>query len=187
MLLAYYWRAPFNSLFGVMPLTTRDIIAIRRCENGESLDRILDLLKARHGDAWSSVESEALHHIEVRRKRLKQADQELEQARIVEARFKAESEAAESEFQQLVSEVRRLGFTESKQVSAYIVNNSLGRKYRHISGVLTMRRDDDSWQYHGGFPPEIYARLCHELGLSQQGTNAVPESFTPFKDIVDSE
>ena len=46
----------------------------------------------------------------------------------------------EEEFNQLVEEVMAKGFTESRQVSQYIMANKLGRKYRHISGVLEMER-----------------------------------------------
>lgn len=89
----------------------------------------------------------------------------------------------ESEFRLLVEEVRSLGFTHSKQVSSYIIRNQLGNKYKHISGVVKMEMNGDIWDFKGGFPPEIYSKLCGELGLSNQGTHARVVSFKSFKSI----
>ena len=97
--------------------------------------------------------------------------------------MKAIEKAEEKEFRQLVAELSVLGFTQSKQVSAYIVRQKLGSKYQHISGVLQMKMEGDVWNFKGGFPPRIYARLCHELGLGNQGSRARPLSFTAYKDI----
>ena len=89
----------------------------------------------------------------------------------------------EEEFNQLVEEVMAKGFTESRQVSQYIMANKLGRKYRHISGVLEMERGEDSWRFHGGFPPRIYARLCDALGLDQKISDARVAGFKSFSDL----
>ena len=89
----------------------------------------------------------------------------------------------EEEFNQLVEEVMAKGFTESRQVSQYIMANKLGRKYRHISGVLDMERGEDAWQFHGGFPPHIYARLCEALGLGQKISDARVAGFRSFSDL----
>lgn len=86
----------------------------------------------------------------------------------------------EREFQALVAEMRPLGFTRSADVSNYIVKNRLGNKYGHISGILTMEGSGNQWEFVGGFPPKIYARLCDELGLGNQGTDAKPVHFVPF-------
>lgn len=89
----------------------------------------------------------------------------------------------DDEFKALVEEVSAKGFTESRQVSNYIMANKLGRKYRHISGVLELERDGDAWRYHGGFPPHIYARLCEALGLGQKPSDARVAGFKSFSDL----
>lgn len=89
----------------------------------------------------------------------------------------------DDEFKALVEEVSAKGFTESRQVSNYIMANKLGRKYRHISGVLELERDGDAWRYHGGFPPHIYARLCEALGLGQKLSDARVAGFKSFSDL----
>ena len=99
----------------------------------------------------------------------------------VEAIKRAQLE--DEEFNQLVEEVMSKGFTESRQVSHYIMTNKLGRKYRHISGVLEMERGEDTWRFNGGFPPHIYARLCDALGLSQKTSDARVAGFKSFGDL----
>ena len=94
-----------------------------------------------------------------------------------------QEETEEKEFKQLVEEMKSKGFTHSKQVSNYIVKNRLGEKYKHISGIVRMEQAGTSWNFNGGFPPKIYARLCNELGLYSQGTNARAVGFTSFKDL----
>lgn len=119
------------------------------------------------------------------------AEQKASQKRDEAARNQAIAEqreiqegAEEEEFRQLVAEMSALRFTQSKQVSAYIVRNRLGHKYKHISGILQMELDGEVWNFNGGFPPIIYARLCDALGLGNQGSRAVPLTFTPYKDII---
>jgi hypothetical protein len=119
------------------------------------------------------------------------AEQRAAQERAEAARLQAiaEQKAAqegveEEEFRQLVEEISALRFTQSKQVSAYIVSNRLGHKYKHISGILQMELGGEVWNFNGGFPPNIYARLCDALGLGNQGSRAVPLAFTPYKDII---
>jgi hypothetical protein len=92
-------------------------------------------------------------------------------------------EQEQIEFRQLVEEVAAFNFSESKQVSQYIMKHRLGFKYRHISGILELERGEISWNYHGGFPPHIYARLCTELGLSNQASDARVKSFKSFNEI----
>ena len=96
----------------------------------------------------------------------------------------AQQRVEEEEFSQLVAEMSVLGYTHSSQVSAYIVRHRLGYKYRNISGILQMQLTGNVWNFDGGFPPNIYALLCNELGLRSQGSGAVPGAFTPYKDII---
>lgn len=91
------------------------------------------------------------------------------------------------EFQALVEEMRPLGFTKSAQVSKYIIERQLWNKYSNISGILIMERDGDQWPFVGGFPPEIYARLCEALGLGNEGTSAKPVNFVSFSDLQGGE
>lgn len=96
---------------------------------------------------------------------------------------RAQEQLEKDEFQKLVAEIMPLGFTHSSQVSNYIVVNRLGYKYRNISGVLQMELNGTIWDFKGGFPPKIYARLCDELGLSNNGTRAKPIAFESFGKI----
>jgi cold shock CspA family protein len=96
---------------------------------------------------------------------------------------RAQEEIEEKEFQDLVAEMKQIGYTHSSQVSNYIVSNRLGYKYRNISGVLQMELNGTIWNFKGGFPPNIYARLCNELDLSNEGTKAKPIAFESFDSI----
>lgn len=89
----------------------------------------------------------------------------------------------EKEFNDLVTELSGMGFTHSSEVSEYIVKNKLGTKYKNISGILKMKKSLDEWSFDGGFPREIYARLCQELKLKNNGSLARPVGFTPYKNI----
>lgn len=89
----------------------------------------------------------------------------------------------EQEFHELVTELSGLGFTQSSEVSEYIIKNNLGTKYKNISGILQMKKCDDQWLFDGGFPPDIYARLCQKLKLKNKGSQARPGKFTPYKNV----
>lgn len=89
----------------------------------------------------------------------------------------------EDEFSQLVEEMSSLGFTHSKQVSQYIVRHKLGHKYQNISGILQMKMHGDEWSFNGGFPPAIYGRLCRELGLDNEHSEAKPGQFKSYKEL----
>ncbi|WP_414918691.1 cold-shock protein [Pseudomonas sp. IT-P4] len=139
---------------------------------------LLSLDEARQLEARRYIleEEKKKEHEELRRAETTRLQEIADQMRV---NVKAEEE----EFRQLVTELLVLGFTQSKQVSAYIVRQKLGYKYQHISGVLQMGMGGDVWNFNGGFPPRIYARLCYELGLGNQGSGARPLSFTAYKDI----
>jgi cold shock CspA family protein len=87
------------------------------------------------------------------------------------------------ELEQLLAEMRPLEFERSKELSAYIVKHRLGYKYQHISGILRMREAGIEWDFHGGFPEKIYAIICKEIELNNQGTRAKAIRFTPFKNV----
>ncbi|WP_417642420.1 hypothetical protein [Enterobacter kobei] len=89
----------------------------------------------------------------------------------------------EQEFNELVTELSALGFIYSSEVSEYIVKNNLGAKYKNIAGILQMKKNGDQWLFDGGFPRDIYARLCRKLKLKNKGSQAHPGEFTPYKNV----
>jgi cold shock CspA family protein len=118
---------------------------------------------------------------EEERCRKAEALRENEIGRITKEHKLTKSEA--DELEQLLAQMRPKNFTYSNQLSTYIVNNRLGYKYQHISGILKMRNADKEWDFHGGFPPRIYKIICEELRLHNQGTYTEPGVFIPFKDV----
>lgn len=106
-----------------------------------------------------------------------------EKVSTVIAGMQAAKNKEEEEFRQLVQEMTAHNFTYSSDVSRHIVDHELGKKYKHISGILQMELGGNVFDFKGGFPPHIYARLCEELDLRNQGSKATPGRFTPFKDI----
>jgi cold shock CspA family protein len=130
-------------------------------------------------EEFSDIQASRLTKIEsVRSKRL---------TRTVSDRVRVSSDnidaIEEKEFSELVEETRELGFEYSSDLSAYIRRCRLGLKYQHISGHLEMKMDGESWTFDGGFPPNIYARLCRELDLKNYGSSAKPSNFTSYKDL----
>ena len=87
------------------------------------------------------------------------------------------------ELYRLLKDLGPLGFTHSTQLSAYIRNNKLGRRYPTISGIVTMEDGGTRWLFTGGFPPEIYTIICQELRLRNQGTSARAIHFESFQEI----
>jgi uncharacterized protein YeaC (DUF1315 family) len=137
--------------------------------------RQYEVMAARYGDVRLALER-GKEKWEEREALARRQEQER-----VEAVRRAQLEDAE--FKALVEEVSAKGFTESRQVSNYIMANKLGRKYRNISGVLELERGEEAWQYHGGFPPHIYARLCEALELGQKPSDARVAGFKSFSDL----
>ncbi len=112
------------------------------------------------------------------------AEQEERDARkrAEDEKLEAQRRAEEAEFDALVAEIRPLGFSHSSQVSKYIVQNSLGYKYKKISGYLTMESGEEKWEFKGGFPPNIYARLCDALALNNYHSGARATQFESFEE-----
>lgn len=124
-------------------------------------------------------EKRELERIEHERKKIIEQEKR-QQQRDAE---RAQEQLEEKEFKNLVNEMKHFGFKHSSQVSSYIVSNRLGYKYKNISGILQMELDGTTWNFKGGFPPKIYAKLCDELGLSNNGTRARAVSFESFGNI----
>ena len=124
---------------------------------------------------------------EIKRKEEEKKKKEAESAQNrLMAELARERKIEEEEFKLLVEELKPLRFTHSKQVSSYIMRNRLGDKYKNISGVVKMEMEGNTWDFNGGFPPKIYAKLCEELDLSNQGTRARVVSFDSFKNLSDN-
>ncbi len=168
-----------RSLPDIAPRTLAKIEAeITRAMTGVDLAAMLcqyEAMATRYGDVRLALERGRTKWEE------RQALARRQEQERAEAVRRAQLEAAE--FKALVEEVSAKGFTESRQVSNYIMANKLGRKYRHISGVLELERGEDAWQYHGGFPPHIYARLCEALELGQKPSDARVAGFKSFSDL----
>ena len=129
------------------------------------------------------LEKERVERLRLIKLREEEKRKAQEQQKVIEDNLRKQQEIEEAEFKALVNEILPLNFSRSAQVSNYIVENKLGYKYQNISGVLEMTSNGTSWNFKGGFPPKIYARLCQELGLGNQGSSAKPTNFTPFKNI----
>jgi cold shock CspA family protein len=108
---------------------------------------------------------------------------EEEKAERLRAEQRAQQQIEDNEFEQLVAEMTPLDFTHSSEVSSYIMRNKLGYKYKNISGVVIMEQEGRMWDFNGGFPPDIYARLCSKLNLYNEGSNARVVGFNSFKKI----
>ncbi len=144
---------------------------------------MLEVEQRIHQEELQKAEVARLQAIAEQRAAQERAEAARNQA--IAERRASQERVEEEEFRQLVAEILALRFTQSKQVSAYIVRNRLGHKYKHISGILQMELGGNVWNFNGGFPPNIYARLCDALGLGNQGSRAVPLAFTPYKDIIE--
>lgn len=113
----------------------------------------------------------------------KKREEEKKERDRIEAILAREQKIKDEEFELLIAEIEPKGFVQSSQVSRYIINNRLGDKYKTISGILEMRNNESTWKFNGGFPPDIYAKLCRRLGLGHKGTNSKVVGFTSFKDL----
>lgn len=92
-------------------------------------------------------------------------------------------ESKKREFQELLAELRPLGFTESWQASKYLFERHLGNKYKSISGVLKMKLGGEVWSFSGGFPTDVFARLCRELNLRDRGSGARAIEFKSYRSL----
>jgi len=123
---------------------------------------------------WKELENAKLEAL--RKERLAQQELQRETERL-------QVEIEDNEFQQLIAEIKPLAFTHSSQVSSYIMRNKLGLKYKHISGVVTMEKDGNTWDFKGGFPPKIYAKICSALDLDNNGSYAKVVGFNSFNKL----
>lgn len=180
---------------GVITAPTRLIESIEsywldlRRQKPSWLDDVTSDLVGRDRADELSLEREHLEAEEQKKRELERKELEAREALEQEKRQRqrnaerVQEQLEEGEFKSLVAEITRFGFTHSSQVSKYIISNRLGYKYKNISGILQMECDGTTWNFKGGFPPKIYARLCDELGLSNNGTRAKAVAFESFGNI----
>lgn len=164
------WRNINSKLPDWLSQVTLDLVGASQANQLSEERSKLELAK-KEADDKKRKELEALQKIENDKRQ-----------KLIEAQ-RLQQEVEDTEFKQLVAEMSRLRFTHSTQVSSYIMNNRLGNKYKNISGVVKMEQDGDTWNFNGGFPPRIYAKLCSELGLNNQGTSARAVGFKSFKEL----
>ncbi|HGG8816010.1 MULTISPECIES: hypothetical protein [Enterobacter cloacae complex] len=85
------------------------------------------------------------------------------------------------EFNELITELSKLGFTHSSEVSECIVKNNIGNKYKNISGILQMTKYSDKYLFDGGFPPDVYGQLCRKLKLKNKGLQSRRDDLLHIK------
>ena len=97
------------------------------------------------------------------------------------------SYAMADEFVRLCNLADSKGFCESAELSRFIVDNQLGLKFQHLSGILPMEREDGYvFDFIGGIHPCYYGALCDWLQLTSQGTRTRPieEEFIPYSELL---
>lgn len=87
------------------------------------------------------------------------------------------------EFEQLVRELEPLDFSSSKDLTSHILQNKLGTRFPHISGILEMEKDGRTYNFRGGFPPHIFAKLCQRLRLARDTSSASATNFQSFQSL----
>jgi cold shock CspA family protein len=144
----------------------------------------LNKLKLEREEKKKEVEELKRKEIErIEEEKRKQLELQERERKIEEEEQERQRKIEDEEFESLVAEIKSKGFTMSWQVSNYIIQHRLGDKYKHISGVLTMANNGTLWKFNGGFSPDIYGKLCHEIGLGNKGTNSKVAGFRAFKDL----
>ncbi len=88
------------------------------------------------------------------------------------------------ELSALITYMKKFNFSRSSDLSYYITKNKLGQRYPIISGIVKMKKGDDTWDLEGGFPTIVYRIICEELGLQDKGSLARPIGFKPYKNIT---
>ncbi|WP_036486558.1 cold shock domain-containing protein [Myxosarcina sp. GI1] len=160
------WRNVVSQKPSWLDLVTIDLVGNSR-KHELSIER--DNLEAQH----KAVKEEQRKKAEALRQR--------EITRIAEEHCLEETKAIE--LHQLITEMRPLGFTNSKQLSNYIVRHQLGYRYPNISGIVIMEDGGEEWEFPGGFPTKIYTIICRELNLDNQRTSARVKNFESFHEI----
>lgn len=165
------WQGSNTPLW--LEAVTRDLIGAERAS---------ELVRDREEAEANRKKLQALELAARLAKRAAEHEERDARKRAEDDKLEAQRKAEEAEFDALVAEIRPLGFSHSSQVSRYIVQNSLGHKYKKISGYLTMESGEEKWEFKGGFPPKIYARLCDALDLDNYHSSARATQFESFEE-----
>ena len=91
-----------------------------------------------------------------------------------------EYDTEEEEVEALVEFFKNKGFTLSSQISNYIIEHELGRKFKHISGYLELENDYEIWEFEGGISPKYYREICERLKVYNKGTDSRVLGFESF-------
>lgn len=86
----------------------------------------------------------------------------------------------EEEVEALVAFFKGKGFSRSSQISNYIVEHELGKKFKHISGYLELSNGEEIWEFEGGISPRYYAQICDRLDLGNEGSDSHVAGFSSF-------
>ena len=91
----------------------------------------------------------------------------------------------EAEVNALVKFFKGKGFKRSSEISKYIRDNKLGKKFPNISGILQMSDNEgNAWNFEGGIAPAFYREICLRLELNDNGSYAHVDGFTSYKNII---
>ena len=93
----------------------------------------------------------------------------------------------EKQIEELVAFFEPMHFTKSSQLSNYIAENQLGYKYPDLSGYLELTNGDDTWEFEGAIHPKYYAEVCYRLGLDNENSDSIPQSFESFRNRINNQ
>ena len=93
----------------------------------------------------------------------------------------------EKQIEELVAFFEPMRFTKSSQLSNYIAENQLGYKYPDLSGYLELTNGDDTWEFEGAIHPKYYAEVCYRLGLDNENSDSIPQSFESFRNRINNQ
>ena|GEM_PF-6015536 len=84
----------------------------------------------------------------------------------------------EDEYQQLLEICRDMDFDSPIDLSEYITDNNIGQDFPLLTGDVKF---DDGSLLENGIAPDIYGRLCRDLGFNRQSSSKYVTGFTPNK------
>lgn len=100
-------------------------------------------------------------------------------------RVEDDHEIAEREAIEFVKEIRTSGknIYTNRDLNQYILSHGNLQRYPHIIGNLEMSNSKKSWTYKGGISPRWYKFACIQLGIGENGSDAIPGEFTPYSEL----
>ena len=63
----------------------------------------------------------------------------------------------------------------------------LGYKNPDLSGYLELTNGDDTWEFEGAIHPKYYAEVCYRLGLDNENSGSVSQSFESFRNRINNQ